>query len=117
MDKDRVLMNWYAENELENIAPDITKCRAMITYLYGELGATENWEKNIPDRLKIKEELFSFADIALDYIVKIDEAIASIAERCEIIKAPVTDQSTQGARKTIQPKDTITTEESQLGGF
>ena len=62
-------LNYEAESLVFEIEGLVTKCKAMVEYLRDELGWVREWEESRPDRVDIKNSLFSFADIAHDYII------------------------------------------------
>lgn len=92
-------MDWEASNFVSEIKCQVAKCRTMVEYLYTELGTVYDWEKRVPGRMELKDGLSSFADIAFDYVFDAFNKLEQLEEAVQIIKAPVTDQRTQGAKQ------------------
>lgn len=92
---ERVLVNSEASSLLEEAMCQMEKCKAMVSYLCDELGEVKKWETNYRDRIELKKELRSFADIAHDYLFDAHKKIEYLMDAAELIKeapAPTTAQ-------------------------
>lgn len=114
--KESFFMSLEAADFVSEISCQVARCRTMVEYLYNELGTVYDWEKRAPGRKELKDALFDFADIALDYVFDAFTKLEQIEEATQIIDAPVTDESTQGAKQNIHLQDTMESGKSQLGG-